>query len=454
MAWPPSHGFVPPTVVPRRGSPNRLALLWRTTRNPLSALPAAIYEEPIYQYDRRLTWVADPTLIKTVLLESHETFRKSPLERRVLGPLLGKGLLISEEGDWKWQRQTTAPVFRHADVLSFLPQMVEAAEQTVNLWKQCVPGTLRRIEHDVSEASFRVIVETMLPSGDANGGSAFERSDLDRLRYLWRVAIAMLGLPAWMPHPHRSATHRAEQRIRRAVLEFVRGRRHTSTSTDDLFSRLARAQHPETGAHLSDEQMVDNLLSFLIAGHATTARALTWALYLVACSPEWERRLVDEIGSVVGDGPILPEHIGRLVEVSRVVREALRLYPPVPEITRIASADTELGGKTIRAGSLIMIPIFALHRHRRLWPDPDHFAPDRAAPQQPGTLARYQFMPFGAGPRICIGQAFAMIEITAMLAVFLRAFRLETKPGHVPIPVARVTLQPSGGMPMRVWRRR
>jgi cytochrome P450 len=246
---------------------------------------------------------------------------------------------------------------------------------------------------------------------------------------------------------------RAERRMREAVAGLVRARRAAPSQRDDLLARLLAAKDPETGRPMSDEQLVDNLLTFLLAGHETTAKALTWALYLVARSPVWEARMLEEIGRVAGNGPITAEHINHLVIVGQVLKEAMRLYPPAPVLTRIATEPLELGGKQLEAGSLIVMPIFAIHRHRRLWQDPDRFDPERFAPEREQSYSRYQFMPFGAGPRICVGASFAMIEATAMLAAFVRAAHFEVPVGHNPVPISRVTLRPSGGMPLNVWLR-
>ncbi len=246
---------------------------------------------------------------------------------------------------------------------------------------------------------------------------------------------------------------RAERRMRDAVGDLVRARRAAPSQRDDLFARLLGAKDPETGRPMSDEQLVDNLLTFLLAGHETTAKALTWALYLVARAPAWEARMVEEIEHVAGGGPITAEHISRLTIVTQVLKEAMRLYPPAPVLTRIAKEPMEIGGKHVDAGSLIVMPIFAIHRHRRLWQDPDRFDPDRFAPEREQHYSRYQFMPFGAGPRICVGASFALIEAVAMLATFVRAAHFEVPAGHDPVPISRVTLRPRGGMPLKVWLR-
>jgi len=187
-----------------------------------------------------------------------------------------------------------------------------------------------------------------------------------------------------------------------------------------------------------------------LAGHHTIAMTLTWTLYLLSRAPEWEARVLEEIRRVVPSGPVTAEHLNQLVTVQQVLKESMRLYPPLPLMTRYTAKDTELASQHIRAGSLIGLPIYVIHRHRKLWDDPDRFDPSRFSPEHEASHSRYQFMPFGAGPRICIGAAFALIEATAMLATLVRAARFETPPAQDPIPVWRVVLLPKDGMPLQV----
>ena len=202
-----------------------------------------------------------------------------------------------------------------------------------------------------------------------------------------------------------------------------------------------------------DAQLIDNLLTFFSAGHETTAKALTWTLYLLARAPEWEARLVEEIARVTAGEPVRAEHIDKLVLTAQVIKESMRLYPPAPVISRITSEATELGGEPVAAGVQTVIPIYAIHRHKKLWDDPDLFDPTRFSPEREAAIPRYQYMPFGAGPRICIGMAFAMIEAVAILATLIRSCRFEIIDGYEPTPVSRVTVRPSHGMPLRVWPR-
>jgi cytochrome P450 len=237
------------------------------------------------------------------------------------------------------------------------------------------------------------------------------------------------------------------------VAALLAQRRASPKPMDDLLQRLANARNPETGAQMSDELLIDNLLTFFMAGHETTAKALTWTLYLLARAPQWETRILEEVRLVAGDGPIAPDHIDKLAITTQVLKESMRLYPPAPVMARQSTIDTELGGVPIKAGTQIIIPIYAIQRHRRYWSDPDRFEPERFAPENEAKIPRYRYMPFGAGPRICIGMAFAMIEGVAILATLVRAASFATTLSREPEPVSRVTLRPSGGMPLAVRMR-
>jgi cytochrome P450 len=242
--------------------------------------------------------------------------------------------------------------------------------------------------------------------------------------------------------------------LRRAVLAMLRERREeesrTGSSSDDLMHRLMKARDPDSGQSMNDEQLVDNLLTFYLAGHETTARALSWTLYLIARSPQWAVILEEEIARVTGGEPVRSEHVERLVQVQQVLKESMRLYPPVPLLSRQCVVPARLGDVDVQPGATVVLPIYAIHRHSKRWEDPDMFDPTRFAPENEAKIPRYQYLPFGAGPRICIGMAFAMLEATAMLATLLQKARFAPVPGRDPFPVARVTLQPGGGLPLKV----
>jgi cytochrome P450 len=443
--------LVPPRIAPPPQPLRGLAFVAGFVRNPIGVVPQAAYEQDLVAYtrgQREIVWITSPALIRQVLLEERETFLKLA-QIRLLSPLLGKGILTSEGADWKWQRQAAAPMFRQQDLAAFVPAFVRAAREAIERWR-ARPG-VQAADRDMTQATFDVISATLLPSADARMPQAVEGSMGQFQRSgAWGQLYAVVNLPRWLPQPGRLGMARSVRSLRAAVGKVIAERRALSAPPDDLLGRLMRARDPETGQAMNDEQLVDNLLTFYLAGHETTAKALTWTLYLLARSPEWSAALEDEVARVTQGGEVEAAHIERLVLTQQVLKESMRLYPPVPLMTRQAVTDAKLDGHAVRAGTSVVMPIYAIHRHARRWEDPDAFDPARFAPEREAAMPRYQYMPFGAGPRICIGQAFAMMEATAMLATFVARARFAPVPGSEPAPVARVTLIPKGGMPLAV----
>lgn len=418
-------------------------------RNPLSVWPPEVFEAPIVRRTGPLgtfTWVLAPQLVKTVLLEAQDKFVKTPIEKRVLGPLLGNGIFTSDGADWRWQRQVVAPLFRHGELLRCVPAMTDAASRMIERWHERGEGP-HDIEHDMTSVTFKIIADTLLPGGDTFVAGAIERAHADYLLPVsWEIAYGMLAMPRWLPHPGSRSMRRSERDLRAAVGALISARRRTPGDRDDLFARLMKARHPETHEPMSDAQLIDNLLTFLAAGHATTAMALTWTLYLLAKAPDWQDRLAHEVQTVAGSDPVGAAHIDRLPLTQMVVKEAMRLYPPAPVVMRQATEDIRLGEMDCPKGSIVLVPIYALHRHKAIWEDPDRFDPLRFSPEAEAARTRYTYMPFGAGARICIGMSFAMIEATAVLASFLRGMRFLPVAGCDPEPMSRLTLRPTGGM--------
>ncbi len=450
-------GLYPPTVEP---PPRPLPLrrfLFQFVRNPLSNLPRPVYEQPIVTHDNGryvVAWVTGPALVEQVLLHASAQFSKTPIEKRVFGPTLGEGILTSEGASWRWQRRTAAPLFRPADLAGLVPAITAAAEQQVARWRARPPGAVQAIDKDMTETTFQVISSTMFAgSADREAARILRAADAALATVSWEVAAAMLRLPGWMWYPGKFRRRRAARSLRDAVAKILARRRAAGLGGNDLLARLALAQDPETGAPMSEKQLIDNLLTFLAAGHETTAKALTWTLYLLARAPEWQERVFAEVSEVAGQAAVTAPQLDRLTTTRMVLKEAMRLYPPAPIMTRLAAADMPLGSVTVKAGTLIIIPVFAVHRHRALWDDPDRFDPERFTPEREAQYPRTQFMPFGFGPRTCIGMSFAMMEALAILATLVRHARFEWDGVHAPEPISRVTLRPKGGMPLKVFLR-
>jgi cytochrome P450 len=450
--------LVPPRILPPEQPLRGLKFLGAFVRNPLEVIPRVVYEQdlfvsPVGQVQR--LWVTAPELVKTVLLDEREKYQKQS-QIRLLSPLLGKGILTSEGEDWKWQRQASAPMFRHQDLLGFVPTFVHACDALIARWRAAPSGAVQPIDRDMTRATFDVISATLLPSADKTVGAAVETAmGLFQRAGGWNFLFAMMSVPRWVPRPGMFDTVRAIGLLRSATHAMLQESRTRARGTgeDNLMQRLMQARDPESGRSMDDGQLVDNLLTFYLAGHETTARALAWTLFLLSRSPEWSARLEDEIARVTGGAPVQSAHVEKLVLVQQVLKESMRLYPPVPLLSRQAVAPARLNGLDIVAGATVVMPIYAIHRHAKRWEDPDRFDPARFAPEREAKIARYQYLPFGAGPRICIGMAFAMLEATVMLATLLQHARFTPAGGADPVPVARVTLQPGGGLPLKVTLR-
>ena len=451
-------GFYPPTVEPQP-EPLPLARFIATfVRNPLRALPRAVYEEPlvVYPYSRAAqVWVTDPALVERILLHEAESFPKTPLEKRIFVATLGDGILTSQGPSWRWQRRAAAPLFRHQDLVAHVPAIAEAGQGQLRDWQVGPPSTVRPVDRNMTDLTYQVFTRTLLAGADRADGDILKARGAEFLsRISWEIAWAMLRMPQWVWHPAKRSMRRAAEEMRAAVRRIIAARRQTALGEGepgrDILGRLLAARDAETGEPMSDEQVIDNLLTFILAGHETTAKALTWTLYLLARAPEWQERVRSEVEAVCGAEPVAARHLDALKVTSRVLKESMRLYPPAPVLSRMVGRDLDLGGHRLSAGTLIVMPVFAIHRHRRLWDDPDRFDPDRFLPEAEANHLRTQFMPFGFGSRTCIGMAFAMIEATVLLATLVRGAKFGWDGRHLPEPVSRVTLQPKGGMPLFV----
>lgn len=426
-------------------------------RNPLNALPPEIFSEPAVFTRLGGTMrvhLADPVLIHEALVKNAHLLGKGEDVRRALGPALGQGLLTADGDHWKWQRQSVAAAFRHEKLLELLPVMIEATERTERRWDTSPSGDID-IGHEMMRTTFDIIVETMMSGGHGIDIGRVEQSVTDYLKPTgWTFALAMLGAPEWLPHPGRRKARAAVDYLRSSLSTVIANRRRNPADRNDLVSMLLEAKDPETGRMMSDTEIIDNLLTFITAGHETTALGLAWTFHLLSQNSDVERKVVEEIAAVTGGNPVAAGHIAELTYTRQVFSEAMRLYPPAPVVTRTALQDFKLGDHDIPAGTVLYVPIYAVHRHTALWDEPERFDPSRFDPEKTRARHRYAYMPFGAGPRVCIGNAFAMMEAVAILAVLLQKAHLENRSAATAEPLMRVTLRPQNPLMMRVTNRK
>ncbi|MEP2987761.1 MAG: cytochrome P450 [Parasphingorhabdus sp.] len=444
------HPFIPPAFIPTERRYTALVQLFRILRSQIEGWPKAVFEDDCYRPNipRAPLFIMSAPAIKTVLLDQVENFPSGEVFKRVMRPVWGNGLLPSEGKSWKWQRNATSQAFRPSDMIALTPIVSNVVQTLLDKWQSNLEQSSVDIDHEMTELTFNVILNTLL-----SGGEDFDRTVMqEQLRGLLadisKPKLSYLLMSDAYHKNMRAATSPYSEPLRSTIKSMI-GRRRAASPSGDLVDLLLQARDPETGSGLDDDLMANNILGFIMAGHETTARTLTWALFLVASHPETAARIRNEVMSVAGDKPLAPEHINRLVFTRQVIDETQRLYPQAFQLTRVAQRDCILAGEKVAAGTRIMIPIYALHRHRSHWENPDRFDPDRFAPDMPKPN-RYIYMPFGAGPRICLGASFAMIEAVTILATLVRSVDFSVCAGHKVWPIARATLVPDGGMPMVV----
>ncbi|BDA83447.1 cytochrome P450 [Aureimonas sp. SA4125] len=426
-------------------------------RNPLEALPPEIYREPFVISQiagKPRIYLADPVLVHEALVKSADALDKGEDVRRALGPALGKGLLTADGAHWKWQRQSVAQAFRHDKLLALQPAMIAAAEATGARWRSQGPGAVD-IAHEMMRTTFDIIVETMMSGGAGIDVARVEQGITDYLKPSgWTFALSIMGAPDCIPYPGQQKANAAVTFLRSSLQAVIAERRGGDSQRQDLVAMLLAAADPETGRTMTEGEIIDNLMTFITAGHETTALGLAWTLHLLSCHPAIEARVLDEIATVTQGQPIASDHIAKLAFTRQVFSEAMRLYPPAPIITRTAIREFVVGDQAIAKGTVVYVPIHAVHHHSTLWDNPEAFDPDRFAPEASKARHRYAYMPFGAGPRVCIGNAFAVMEAVAVLAVLLPAFRVAAASATPPQPIMRVTLRPKQSLLMKVEERR
>ena len=452
----------PPSPAPQEQPLGAIALLRTLRDNPLEAWTRAHFEKPIVT--ARLPFgavmvVSDPAAIRRVLLDNAANYRKDTLQRRIVSAGLAHGLLMAEEEQWRFQRRTLAPLFSRKAVMGFAPMMLRAAEDMAARWAQVDEDETIDVAADVTRLTLDVLRQTIFSDGLGRDTEDFRdamRSYFDTIGQI--DPFDLLNLPDMIPRFTRWKVRPALRFFESAVDDIIARRRQRlaeepESVQSDILTLLLEAQDAETGRRLAEAEVKSNIITFIAAGHETTANALAWSLFLLSQSPEWSERVAAEGARELGAGRSREGAADRLVETRAVVEEAIRLYPPLAAISREAIAPDELAGETVAAGTTIVIAPYVLHRHRRLWDDPDVFDPTRFLPGARETIDRYGYLPFGAGPRICIGATFALQEATLVLATIMQRFRLELAPGFAVWPLQRVTLRPRGGLPMRITAR-
>ncbi len=447
--------FIPQTVTPPEKPLGLVHGLLQMIANPLYVWPRSMYENPYHGVKwlgRTFHYFRRPEHMKAVFLDHPDIFRKSQFQKKLVGPALGDGLLTAEGEHWKFQRRAASPAFRIDALRALVPAFSLSAEATVERMKAASAGQTIDVMSEMQHATLDVIVETILGGADpAFGYTRMATTISDYIETMGKPdMLDMFGAPPWLWRPWGGKGRRAADGLRASAVNAIERRRASGAKREDLLGLLLAARDPETSRGMSDEELCDNVVTFIGAGHETTALTLTFALYLIANASEVQDRLVREVRDVCGDRPVDAAMIDAMPFHEQVIKEAMRLYPPVSIIDRVATEDIDLGDANVKKGDFAFALVYVMHRHKMLWENADHFDPDRFSEERAKGIPRFQYMPFGAGPRICIGMKFAYMEAVAILATLVRSLRFLPNAAHKVEPNIRITLRPEGGMPLFV----
>lgn len=399
----------------------------------------------------RVYAVAHPEGIKHVLQDNHRNYRKS-FDYKILARLLGQGLVTSEGSLWLKQRRLMQPTFHRQKITGFGALMADCTLQMLERWRE---GAERREVFDVTTEMMRLtlqIVGRALLSMDLTA-----QADLiGRNMTIANERFGEMGLSAfapWLPTPGNLRFRNAAAVLRKIVLQIIAERRRDGRDYGDLLSMLLAVRDEETGEGMDDEQLRDEVLTLILAGHETTATALSWTWYLLSQNPETERKLHAELDVRLGGRAASVADLPNLPYTGMVIDEAMRLYPPVWAVGRQAIAEDQIMGYCVPKGSNLLLSQWLAHRHPAFWDEPERFEPERFSTGRAAGRPRYAFFPFGGGPRMCIGNLFALTEAQIVLATVAQKYRLRVPANHPVEPLPLVTLRSRHGINVTLERR-
>ena len=457
-----ADGHVPdmPVMVGTRPPPKRSRVPFSRSGadNPFEQIPLAAYEQPVWKQASPFgaAWlINDPAGLKRVLLDNVANYPKTDMEQRFFRALFGDGLLSSEGEKWRSHRRLMAPSFDPRSVAGYAPAMVDCSVDMANAWAALPDGAEIDVSNEMTNVTLQIICRAMF-SSDAGematmSGSALSRGADEAFNFNLLDLLPVIG-PMRMAKKERLMGEIFAP-MDGAIKRLIEARR-ADPGKVDLLGRLVAALDEETGAKLTPAEVRDEVLTIFVAGHETTASAMTFAFYVLSQRPDWERKLHAELADVLGGRPPTEADLPKLGLTRRIIEETMRLYPPAPGLSaRVAQEADEVAGVRIPKGGAVVVSSWVLHRHRKLWRDPERFDPDRFLPEQSAGRHRFAYLPFGGGPRVCIGQMLAMTEATLILATLAQRFRLRLRPGHRVAIQSRVTIRPRDGLPMTLERR-
>jgi cytochrome P450 len=398
----------------------------------------------------KTTLVSHPDLIEDILVTRSRLWQKDRFLQTSLRPVLGDGLLSSEGDFWRKQRRLAQPAFHRDRIAAYAGMMVDQATRLVRSWRE---GEVRDVHTDMMRLTLAIVAQTLFGADVGDHAEDVGKALEAVLAVVADPVELLIPLLKRLPTPKRKRFDRAVARLDTIIYRVIEERRKAaSAETVDLLSMLLHAQD-EDGSRMSDRQLRDECLTLFLAGHETTAINLSWTWLLLSRHPEVRRKLAGELDDVLGDRSATFADVPKLRYTSHVIAESLRLYPPAWSLGREAREDVDVGGYRISRGQQVWFCPWAIHRDARWFDEPDLFRPERWEGDFAKRLPRYAYFPFGGGPRLCIGQAFAQLEAVLLLATLAQAFDVEVLQSPRPTPEPSVTLRPKHGLRGRLSRR-
>lgn len=399
---------------------------------------------------KKVFLVSHPDLIKQVLVTKQKHFVKSD-DFKSLKPIFGEGLLTSDKDFHMRQRRLIQPAFKKSHIIDYGQDMINITNEYLSTWKD---GEERIITNDMMNITLGIICKTMFNMDFKKGYQIIGKPLETALTLAVKRMRSLKRMPLWVPTKHNRATKEAIRELDSVILDIIQKRRNDPVKHEDMLGILMDAKDDVDGIGMTDKQVRDEVMTIFIAGHETTANALSWTLYLLSQHPEAQERLHSEIDSVIGDRQPSPADFMNLTYTQNLIWESLRLYPPSFVTSRKVDADVVIGEYRFKKGDMILVSQYAMHRKAEYFKDPESFIPERFKNNFIKTIPQYAFFPFGGGPRVCIGNHFAIMEAALILVSVAQRFKLELASNHHPIKTyPSITLRPRSGLRMILQER-
>ena len=437
-----------PNITPHGKPLTMLQSLRAARRNVLEVIPAICYMQPMISGWMGARWhmVQCPSAMKRIFLDNAKAYPKAEVMNRMVRPAVGDSLFTAEGADWRWQRRAVAPVFAQRNVVALAPVMSATAQRAV---ERLGAGGPQDIVSEMLSATFDVICDVALSGREHFDADVYGAAILRYFETAGKASLLdFLQVPQWVPRPGAIMGRGSVKTMHAMVSDAIEARRAEvdRQAADDLLDHMLKAEDPETGRSMTPRDVLHNMQFFIVAGHETTALALSWALYLLATHPEIQERARAEAQSALHGPSATAQDLEKAGFIAQVLDEAMRLFPPVGFLARQAAEADVLNGREVRPGEIIFLAIYALHRHQMFWDRPDAFDPDNFAPSKVKQRHKYLHIPFGAGPRVCVGANFAMMQAQIILTTLLAHYRFDTTDRPAPVPTMSMTLRPEGGV--------